>query len=553
MSKGRRSSARRRSALQEEAEEEETNQEHAEDAKSESEEHAGLGGMTWECIAVSLDEVRHFLDGLRRTRDDNEKILRKQLEDHLVPILEKQEESRKRKELQRERELLNLAKMANAKRSSRIADKAEQKRQDEVDKEEARIAHEAETAKAKEERKRLKMERERDNRMFSRDKRVREREVRRKQHQEELDNLSQDNSDAGNGRMSERRVQVEIEKRKQALRELEEEEEDWIFDCICGMYGHVDDGAHSVSCEKCNVWQHSKCLGIDEEAADRPDFEFFCASCVRREKEANATPKQTIKIILNRPNSSDGQAARVDMKHSPETMKQPPAETPEMTSITASAAPLPPPVPEPITQTDIGLQKTLPPSSAPLPLHMVEPVAHVKHESNGQSQGEPTPSGATFVAFSAHEKSQAQTNGHTSSSINSLLPASSPGQPTQLPKPSITGTPSGISSSPVRPTSARAEARPVTSADNLGSSPFRSPGHVHETYKATPAQNDVLPPTAGLSPTKQTAGSFAAVKVGVPPVLPPVAPLHPSTHQPILTPPVKQTSAVSSNQNQNGS
>ena len=69
-----------------------------------------------------------------------------------------------------------------------------------------------------------------------------------------------------------RRRLAEIERNKKALQELEEEEDDWIFDCICGAYGQIDDGSHSVACEKCNVWQHSKCLGIDEKEAEKDDF-----------------------------------------------------------------------------------------------------------------------------------------------------------------------------------------------------------------------------------------------------------------------------------------
>ena len=98
----------------------------------------GFGGMKWECIAVSLDEVRQFLASIQKSKDPNEKILREQIQDHLVPILEKQEESKKRKQLQREKELQALEKMAHAKRSSRIAGKLEQQRAEEQAREEDR-------------------------------------------------------------------------------------------------------------------------------------------------------------------------------------------------------------------------------------------------------------------------------------------------------------------------------------------------------------------------------------------------------------------------------
>ncbi|KAF3764853.1 hypothetical protein M406DRAFT_278481, partial [Cryphonectria parasitica EP155] len=267
-----------------------------------------LDGAIWECVAITLEEVRKFIEPLQKSKDPNEKVLRGQIEEHMLPLLEKQEESRKRKMLQREKELLNLAKMAHAKRSSRIAGKAEQQKQEELERQERekRLAEEA--AAKKEEQKRLKMEKERDNRMKSRDRRLQEREARRLLHEEELAQLSEGSKSAEAARLSERRLKAEIEKNKQALRELDEEEEDWTFDCICGLYGQVDDGKHSVACERCNVWQHSKCLGVAEEEAERDDFHFICQHCKEAErareekKQQKAAPK--IKIKLKEPSSA---------------------------------------------------------------------------------------------------------------------------------------------------------------------------------------------------------------------------------------------------------
>ncbi|SPQ18978.1 38ac8818-b859-41ef-8be3-4c88351f2fb2 [Thermothielavioides terrestris] len=239
----------------------------------------GLGGMKWECLAVSLEEVRGFLSTLQKTKDPNEKTLRDQIQDHLLPILEKQEASRKRKQLQREKELLSLEKMAHAKRSSRIASKMEQRRREEQAREEEQRRREAEAASRKALQQRLKMERERDNRLMSREQRLKERETRRRLHEEELAQLSENSRGerSASARMSERRRLAEIERNKKALQELEEEEDDWIFDCVCGVHGQVDDGTHSVACERCNVWQHSKCLGINEQEADKDDFHFVCS------------------------------------------------------------------------------------------------------------------------------------------------------------------------------------------------------------------------------------------------------------------------------------
>ncbi|KAK0628153.1 hypothetical protein B0T17DRAFT_631170 [Bombardia bombarda] len=266
----------------------------------------GLGGMKWECVAVTLDEVREFVSSIQKSRDSNERVLRDQIQEHLIPILEKQEESKKRKQLQREKEQLNLQKLAHAKRSSRIAGKAEQQKMDEQAREEERKRQEEKVARRKEEAQKAKLERERDARLMSRESRLKEREARRLQHEEELAQLSEDSKSVGPGpaRMSERHRQAEIEKNREALREIEEEEDDWVFDCVCGVYGQVDDGTHSVACERCNVWQHSKCLGVAEEEAEQDDFHFVCNPCRRREQEEKESRPRIIKIKVNRPGSS---------------------------------------------------------------------------------------------------------------------------------------------------------------------------------------------------------------------------------------------------------
>ena len=85
----------------------------------------GLGGRKWECVAVSLTDYRAFLATLQRTRDADERMLQKQIGDHILPIVEKAEESLQRKAARKHRELLNMEKLATAKRSSRIAGRAE--------------------------------------------------------------------------------------------------------------------------------------------------------------------------------------------------------------------------------------------------------------------------------------------------------------------------------------------------------------------------------------------------------------------------------------------
>lgn len=273
----------------------------------------GFGGMKWECVAVTFDEVNSFVASLEKSRDPNEKILRKRVAEDLLPLLEKQEEARKRKQAQKERELLNLEKLASAKRSSRIAGRLEQQKQEEEAREAERKRQTELVMAKKEQEKWMKLEKERESRMMTREQRLKEREARRILHEEELANLSEDNkkleSGIAAGRLSERHLKAEIERKKQALEELAEEE-DWIFDCICGAYGQIDDGTHSIACDKCNIWQHSKCVGVSQAEADREDFHFICNTCDRRAKDAErAKTHPPIKIRINRPGSSSSPTA----------------------------------------------------------------------------------------------------------------------------------------------------------------------------------------------------------------------------------------------------
>lgn len=185
--------------------------------------------------------------------------------------------------MQRERDLLNLAKMANAKRSSRIASKLEQKKREEQEREEERRREAEATAIQRAEKQRQEREQERNSRLMSRERRLKDREARRLRYQKDIAQMSDESKTEGSGkRSSSRQLRQAIEQRKQALQDLSDGD-DWVFDCECGVYGHVDDGTHSIACEICNVWQHSKCVGIAVEEADRPDFHFICASCRRRD------------------------------------------------------------------------------------------------------------------------------------------------------------------------------------------------------------------------------------------------------------------------------
>lgn len=212
----------------------------AENGEPESKiENDGFGGRKWECIAVTLTEYQDFLESIKKSRDADEKYLHKRVTEEVLPIIEKSEESRLRKKQKQERELINMQKLATAKRSSRLEAKQEREREE-------REAAEAEqkkktdllAAKQDQERQR-KMEEARENRMMTREQRIKEREYKRILHEEELANLSEENKkvEAGEARLSERHLKTEMEKKKKELAALAEEDE-WFFDCSkCGVHG----------------------------------------------------------------------------------------------------------------------------------------------------------------------------------------------------------------------------------------------------------------------------------------------------------------------------
>ncbi|KAK0647735.1 Reticulocyte-binding protein 2-like protein a [Lasiodiplodia hormozganensis] len=290
--KGTRASKRRRLSTSPSESDAEQEEDGAQDAPAPEEDT--FGGMTWECVAVTLEDYTTFVDSIRKSRDPNEKELVKRLQADVIPIIEKRAEQQRQKALRKQRELENLEKLANAKRSSRIAGRLEKQKEQEaaVEAERKRVS-DLEMAK-KEQEKQKQMEEARQSRMMTREQRLKEREVKRILHEEELKKLQENSEKAENNemRMSERHLKAEMERRQKELEQMAQEEENWIFDCaVCGVHGeNLDDGSHSIACEKCNVWQHSACHGIAKATAERDDFHFVCSDCKQKAEDA-ARPK----------------------------------------------------------------------------------------------------------------------------------------------------------------------------------------------------------------------------------------------------------------------
>lgn len=279
-----------------------------------SEDNDGFGGRKWECIAFTLGQYQEFLESIQKSRDPDEKDLHRWIKEEVWPVIEKAEESQSRKKQKQERELMNMQKLATAKRSSRLEAKMERERQEQEVAEAERKRKADLTAAKQNQEKQKRMEEDRESRMLTREQRLKEREYKRILQEEELANLSEENKkvEAGEAKKSERHLKTEIEKRKRELAALAEDDE-WVFDCSkCGVHGtNLDDGSHSVACEKCNVWQHSACLGISQADAEKDDFHFICQDCKRREEDAKKPKIPSLKFHIGSSSSPPQQKPKI--------------------------------------------------------------------------------------------------------------------------------------------------------------------------------------------------------------------------------------------------
>lgn len=149
--KGTRSSKRQKASTPESedsAEDEQTGADQGADQEQAQVEDDGFGGMKWECICVTLEDYQDYMTAIKKSRDPNEKILYKRLQEEVIPVMESLAEEQARKQARKQKELENLQKLATAKRSSRISARVEkQKEIEEAD--EAERRRQAELAKAK--------------------------------------------------------------------------------------------------------------------------------------------------------------------------------------------------------------------------------------------------------------------------------------------------------------------------------------------------------------------------------------------------------------------
>jgi hypothetical protein len=218
-----------------------------------------FGGYKWECVAVSSEQYQDFLKTIEKSRDPNERELSLSIVEHVLPVVEKAEESQRRKMERKHKELINVQRLSGAKRSSRLADKQERDRQ-EREALQAAERHAAELAAAyREQENQAKLEQDRQSRMMTREQRIKDREYKRLLHEEELAKVAEEAKrvETGEARGSERHLKAQMEKHKRDLEDLIADEE-WIFDCSgCGVHGKnvvclVPSHQHFSRLNRCN-------------------------------------------------------------------------------------------------------------------------------------------------------------------------------------------------------------------------------------------------------------------------------------------------------------
>ncbi|KAK6529207.1 hypothetical protein TWF281_008390 [Arthrobotrys megalospora] len=268
-----------------------TAEEENEDPISPDENDIFVSQIEWKCLCSNLEEYRALVARFEKSKHPDEKELRKVIIEDILPIFEKEEQKRKKKLLEEEKELARLELLSGRKRSARVDERMAKRREAEEREQALRREQEDHEREEKEEIKRRKEEEARTTKLEEREKRLQERELRAKQREDErarlLDPDATESDDNEKGRKSSRQK----EKRKA---ELDMEDKDWVFDCICGVNGiNYDDGTYSIACDRCGVWQHAACLKVPASMAEENDF--ICDRCRDKELAAMSPP---IKIKL---------------------------------------------------------------------------------------------------------------------------------------------------------------------------------------------------------------------------------------------------------------
>ncbi|KAF9974360.1 hypothetical protein BGZ73_002246 [Actinomortierella ambigua] len=260
-------------------------------------------GVDWEPLCVTRQEWEEFAVVFKRSKHPAEKALYTLVNNDILP---KVVEDLMAKEKERQK----LEAVANRKRSSRIVIR-ELEIQEKARLEAIRQQELAEAAeRRKQELRERREERERQQQHHLREQRLKEREDRlkarenslRQQHERKRQHLMKE-AKAREERMNRRLNGSSAKDSSEGTSTREqsqdvEEEEDWVFDCVCGVFGtNLDDGELMIACNKCNVWQHVACLKQDyavqgKKEVDWEKVDFVCQRCLKKAEDRKRRREQ---------------------------------------------------------------------------------------------------------------------------------------------------------------------------------------------------------------------------------------------------------------------
>ncbi|ORZ04388.1 hypothetical protein BCR41DRAFT_401061 [Lobosporangium transversale] len=264
-------------------------------------------GVQWEPICITKEEWEDFAKIFHRSKHSDEKALYALINNDILPkVLSDFREKEKERE--------KLEAIANRKRSSRIVirelELQEKARLEAIRQQELQTAAEQRKREIRErraEKERLLQQQVRDSRQKEREMRLKaredaiwEREMKKKQQQQKI---AKEREARQSRRLGSNHKEDHSENESIKYQD-EDEEEDWVFDCVCGVHGNnLDDGELMIACGKCNVWQHVACLKQEDAAQgktvkDWETVDFTCSRCIAKEKKKAARKKRGQKLKM---------------------------------------------------------------------------------------------------------------------------------------------------------------------------------------------------------------------------------------------------------------
>lgn len=356
-----------------------------------------------------------------------------------------------------------------------------------------------------------------------------------------------------------------------------------------------------MACDKCGVWQHSKCHNIPEDLADSPDYHFFCTSCKRREEEAKQPKLPPLKLRLTSasPGNRDklqangavptGQTRPLETARIPVQQQQkqppPPLQSPQRVhanqpvlngpSLSPRGQALGPPGIQ-RSEAAYGYNPAMGSSSPAQPRPYTPGQPSGVAVANGYPNSSPPQYRAPTNPFSSYSLPRPQQNGSSFSASNPFSSAHNPPYGSSFNRPVSSAGPSGPYGSPVKHSPAPSPRPPngVPNAYNFTNSPHSSfppssvqrpsfsptknpnsspPPPVAQMSSPAPAPVRIAPSPSQMpaqmlpdpipAPSKHDgARPVSSHSTSETPVLPPIKSLSPSANPQILSPPTKKPS-----------